>query len=335
MAIAARPGIRVRWPQSGSARCPRRGGRSPSLTSSIPQVTLRFAAAGLPHRTSGRGGPLPAAPRFRRGPRWRLQNSEPFSSSAEAAGRACALGAARRSARLGAAAGAALRMRGGDSGLGGCGAGGTGSGSGFGERLRPGDPGAARPSTAALPAPSRRPCSPLAMCGALGFEARVPPPACSSPLPPQQRAGAGVTSLLAVLPCRRTPGVLVAPPGATMCPGWPCPLGGLGCQGSWVAVLGEGVAGCPCPSWIWCFFWERFGQSALREMPRGLQAQGVCGSALGKVGLCPGSVEEPWVPECRMCCSSWDRYDPQRSCTPAARPRWNEFLTCKSKCVCV
>lgn len=94
LAAAARPGIRVRWPQSGSARSLRPGGRSPSLTSSTRQVTLRFAPAG-PLRCPPRRGPLPAAGRAapRRSPRpgWRLPNSEPLSGRPGAAGRACAL----------------------------------------------------------------------------------------------------------------------------------------------------------------------------------------------------------------------------------------------------
>lgn len=94
LAVVARPGIRVRWPQSESARSPLRGGRSPSLTSSIPQVKLRFAPA-RPPRSSPRcssGRAPPAAPRYLRGPGWRLPNSEPLRGRPEAAGRACALG---------------------------------------------------------------------------------------------------------------------------------------------------------------------------------------------------------------------------------------------------
>lgn len=275
LAVAARPGIRVRWPQSGSARCPRRGGRSPSLTSSIPQVTLRFATAGPPHRASGRGGPFPAAPRRRRGPRWRLPNSEPLSIRAEAAGHACALGAARRSARLGATAGAAVRMRGGDSGLGGCG-GSTGKGTGLGGAA-PSRGSRSRPALHCRPAhptpPPRCLCSPLAMCGAPGFEVRVPPTACWSPLPPQPRAGVGVTSLLRLLGsgsvCHLASGLW----GPSWQPRqWGC--GRVAVSPGWARLPGQfgGRAGTEggrvsCPRWVWWFFWERFGQSALREMP--------------------------------------------------------------------
>lgn len=286
LAVAARPGIRVRWPQSGSARCPRRGGRSPSLTSSIPQVTLRFAAAGPPHRASGRGGPFLAAPRRRQGPRWRLPNSEPLSISAEAAGRACALGRRgalpdlepRRERRCACAMGTP-----------GWGAAGGGHGEGDRERAwgsAPSRGSQSRPALCCRPARSTPPprclCSPLAMCGAPSFEARVIPTVCSSPLPPQQRAGVGVTSLLRVLgvwlgvsPCQRTLGVLVTPQGVEMWQGGRVPGMGPAAGGVWWLCWEWGWLGCPCSRWIWCFFWERFGQSELREMPRGLKAQDV------------------------------------------------------------
>lgn len=45
---------------------------------------------------------------------------------------------------------------------------------------------------------------------------------------------------------------------------------------------------------------------ALREIPRGLQAQEVSWLSSGQGGLGAGSVEEQKVPECWMGCSSWD-----------------------------
>lgn len=76
-----------------SARSQVHGGQSPSLTSNILQVKLRFPCLSPPLRGPGAtlpGGPQPGL-KGAAGPRWRLPNSEPLSGSAGRLGRACAL----------------------------------------------------------------------------------------------------------------------------------------------------------------------------------------------------------------------------------------------------